>query len=249
MPITGTADRRLGTRAAWTGRSAGWGIYLALCGADALPVAIGRAPGSAPPHRALTAARRERRMRCGVCGVVILCFAMPRILPMQEPRTHVRACACDLSHCVHAPCAVRFTCGPRGKVNASQQHTAPTARRRLPSLPEHRSSQQRGAHAAGRKGNKQGGAVDCFWRRRHGAFGAYGLGVAQLERAAGRRRHAAVVAADTGVAVLVLGMARALATRRHLVDERVLLAVDEDIVEVESVARRGTLDPQLVARG
>ena len=127
MPITGTADRRLGTRAAWTGRSAGWGIYLALCGADALPVAIGRAPGSAPPHRALTAARRERRM-CGVCGVVILCFAMPRILPMQEPRTHVRACACDLSHCVHAPCAVRFTCGPRGKVNASQQHTAPTAR-------------------------------------------------------------------------------------------------------------------------
>lgn len=129
MPITGTADRRLGTRAAWTGRSAGWGIYLALCGADALPVAIGRAPGSAPPHRALTAARRERRMRCGVCGVVILCFAMPRILPMQEPRTHVRACACDLSHCVHAPCAVRFTCGPRGKVNASQQHTAPTARR------------------------------------------------------------------------------------------------------------------------
>jgi len=127
MPITGTADRRLGTRAAWTGRSAGWGIYLALCGADALPVAIGRAPGSAPPHRALTAARRERRMRCVECAVLLF-YALP--CPAYSPcksREHMYVHA----HVTYLTvCTPRVRCGSPADRAGKSTHRSSTRHRR-----------------------------------------------------------------------------------------------------------------------
>src|SRR5262245_22920396 len=59
---------------------------------------------------------------------------------------------------------------------------------------------------------------------------------------------APVVARGPRAAVGADGMAHAAGARDHAVEQRVLLAVHAHVDEVEHVARRGALVPELVAR-